>query len=135
VHDGRVAPALACVGFEPPMAGGPVTVRNHRVLPLKAQLLDADGVAVNEDAIAAPLLRVVYDDPASGAAVDVTDGASATGQGTADHAFSFDDADRWHFNLMTRSYTAAGTYHVNMQSGDPAAYAISPTCEATFVIE
>lgn len=115
------------------MAGGPVIVKNHRVLPLKAQLLDLEGAAVGGADIAAPpVVRVVYDP--GGSPVDVTDRAAPAGRGEGE-SFSFDDSGRWHFNLVTRKYTAPGTYRVSMESGDDASYAISPTCEATFVIE
>ncbi len=135
MHDGPVVPALSCVGFEPPMAGGPVVVRNHRVLPLKARLLDAGGVAVGEGIAAPPVVRVTYE-PGTGSPVDVTSSALHAGRGTAENAFSFDaDAGRWQLNLVTRGFAEPGTYRVTAESGDPLRYAISPTCEATFVIE
>ncbi len=65
----------------------------------------------------------------------MTASALPAGRGTDANAFSFDPTGRWHFNLMTRNHTARGTYHVFMESGDRTSYAISPTCEATFVIE
>ncbi len=135
MHDGPVVPALSCVGFEPPMAGGPVVVRNHRVLPLKARLLDAEGAPVGAGIAAPPVVRVMYE-PGTGAPVDVTASALHAGRGTAEGAFSFDvDSGEWHFNLVTRDFSAPGTYRVTAESGDRLRYAISPTCEATFVIE
>ena len=55
------APAYAWVGFEPPLADGPVTVRGNRALPLEAELLDQDGFALTDaDLSAAPVVQVGY---------------------------------------------------------------------------
>jgi hypothetical protein len=54
------APAYACVGFESPLADGPVTVRGNRALPLKAEL-DQDGLALTDaDLSASPVVQVDY---------------------------------------------------------------------------
>ena len=55
------------------------------------------------------------------------------GQGTVGNAFVFSDG-KWHFNLETANYSAAGSYVINMISGDSAEYTIDPGCTATFVI-
>jgi len=128
-------PSYACIGFDPPMDKGPVKVKKNRVLPLKAELVDADGYPVtNTDVIAPPLIQVMFDSGTGGDAVDVTDDALAAGHGTDGNQFEFSDG-KWRFNLKTKDYTASGTYTVAMVSGDGSEYIIDPSCEAVFVIE
>ena len=117
------------------MAGGPVKVKKNRVLPHKAQLFDPDGMEVTElDLDTPPVIQVMHDS-GTGSASDVTDDALPAGQGTEGNQFYFDFSGKWQFNLKTKNYSAPGTYHVTMISGDLAAYDISPMCEATFVID
>jgi hypothetical protein len=97
------------------MARGPVHVKNHRVLPLEARLLDANGVEVGAGIAAPPVLRVVHD-PGEGSPVDVTESALPAGRGTAAGAFSLDaGSGTWPFNLATRSDAAPGTYHLSIE--------------------
>lgn len=127
--------ALECVGFEPPMVKGAVTVKKNRVLPLKAQLVDAEGYAVTDgDIPAAPVLQVLYDS-GNNDAVDVTDYALPAGAGTEGNQFVYTAEEKWQFNLKTKNYSAPGTYAVYMMSGDKSRYAIGPTCQGTFVIK
>ena len=129
----RIAPFHACIGFDAPMDRGPVTVRKHRVLPLKARVLDADGVELDDlDLGTPPVLQVLFTSARDGDAVDVTEEALPAGSGSRGNQFEF-TKDRWRFNLETRNYTAAGSYRVQLLSGDPAEYEIE-TCEGEFVI-
>ncbi len=131
-----VSEPISCVGFEPPLASGPVTLKKNRVLPLKAQLLDGAGNIVTDSDIAAlPVLQVLYDSGIRGDPVDVTNDALPAGQGTEGNQFVFTDDLKWQFNLKTRNYTAVGTYNITMVSGDDSEYMIEPMCEAGFVIE
>jgi hypothetical protein len=118
------------------MASGPVTVKKNKVLPLKAQLLDADNNIVTDFDIAAlPVLQVLYDSGIGEDPINVTDDALPAGQGTEGNQFVFTDDLKWQFNLKTKNYSAAGTYNIFMVSGDASEYMIDPMCEATFVIE
>ncbi|MGH6895506.1 MAG: hypothetical protein ACREJ5_03025 [Geminicoccaceae bacterium] len=128
------APAYACVGFEPPLADGPVTVKGDRALPLKAELLDEDGVPLTDaDLSAAPVVQVSYHSGIGATPEDVSDQALWAGQGSDGNAFEF-SGDRWRFNLKVGNYDAPGTYVISMTSGDGAEYRIDPTCEAEFVV-
>jgi hypothetical protein len=129
-----VAPAHACIGFEPPLADGPVTVRGNRALPLKAELLDQDGFALTDaDLSTSPVVQVSYHSGIGATPEDVSDQALWAGQGTSGNGFVF-SGDRWRFNLKVGNYTAPGTYVISMISGDGAAYLVDPTCEAQFVV-
>jgi hypothetical protein len=129
------APAYACVGFEPPLADGPVTVRGNRALPLKAELLDEDDVPLTDaDLSAAPVVQVEYHSGIGGTPEDVSDQALWAGQGSDGNAFEF-SGDRWRFNLKVGNFDAPGTYVITMISGDEAEYRVEPTCEAEFVVE
>ena len=126
--------ALTCVGFAAPMDRGPVTVERNRVLPHKAQLLDEMGTPLNDfDITAAPVIQVMF---AAGIApaVDVTSDALSPSAGTDGNQFGL-LGSHWQLNLKTRDYSAAGTYTTTMESGDPDAYVIDPTCTGRFVID
>lgn len=127
-------PTLSCVGFEPPLEDGPVTVKKNRALPLKAQLLDSDSILVTDsDIVSPPVIQVLFDSGTE-PAMDVTGYVLSAGQGTDGNQFVFTDDLKWQFNLKTKNYSAAGTYTVTMESGDESEYTISPICIAEFVI-
>jgi hypothetical protein len=128
------APAYACVGFEPPLADGPVTVRGNRALPLKAELRDEDGIALTDaDLGAAPVVQVEYHSGVDASPEDVSDQALWAGQGSSGNAFVF-NGDRWRFNLKVGNYSAPGTYAISMISGDGGEYRVDPTCESEFIV-
>lgn len=129
-------PYYSCVGFEPPMDNGPVTVKGkNRALPFKAELEEDSTPITDTDIVAAPVIQVLFDSGGGGDPIDVTDQALSAGQGTEGNEFVFTDDGKWQFNLKTKNYTAVGTYTLNIVSGDDAEYRIDPTCEAQFVVE
>lgn len=128
----QIRPVLSCVGFEPPMDQLAVTVNKNRALPLKAQLIDSHGTPITAaDLPAPPVLQVSYD-PGTGVAEDVSDEALPAGQATQGNQFVFTE-DKWQFNLLTKNYTAPGTYTLTIVQGDN--YLIDPACVARFVIK
>lgn len=125
-------PVYSCVGFEQPVGSEPITVRRKRAIPLKAQLLDMEGIPVTSDNISAqPVLQVLFSAQTGDDPIDVTADALAVGLGTDGNQFVFED-ERWRYNLKTTLFTAPGTYLISMVSGDQ--YNIAPTCQGTFVI-
>ena len=123
------------MGFEPPLASGPVTVKKNKALPLKAVLVDEAASPVTDlDLITSPVVQVLFVPGAGGDPIDVTDQAFPAGQGTDGNLFVFSDG-KWRFNLKTKNYAALGTYLMSMVSGDPSEYEIDPTCESEFVID
>ena len=129
------APAHACVGFEPPLHQGPVKVKKNRVLPFKADLLDAAGLVLTDTLLSPPpVIQVVYESGIGGTPVDVTSEALVAGQGMDGNQFEY-SGSKWQFNLKVKNYTAAGTYTVTMSSGNEALYRVEPTCTAQFVIK
>lgn len=132
VSQAGCAPHLSCVGFDPPLASGPVTVKKNRVLPLKAELFNEGTPVTNLDIASAPVIQVIFN-PGVGPAIDVTADALPVGQGTDGNQFEFSD-QKWRFNLKTGNYTAAGTYNIQMLSGDELEYGVE-SCQADFVIE
>lgn len=128
-------PPLRCVGFGPPLDSGPVTAKKGRAFPFKAELFDADGRIITDLLVgAAPVIQVMFVGTDGGAPADVTDQALSVGLATEGNQFVFTDG-RWQFNLMTKNYTAPGTYRVSMVSGDSWEYVVDPTCQADFVIK
>ena len=117
------------------MAGGPVTVRANRALPLKAELFDTYGYAVTDvDLFAPPVVQVWFDPGTGSPPIDVTGDALPAGQGDDGNQFIF-TGSQWQYNLKTLHYSAQGTYTITMASGDDTEYLISPTCNSEFVIE
>ena len=131
---GSLAPEFSCVGFQPPMASGPVTARGNRALPLKAQLFDAEGLEVTDLEITAPpVLQVMFQAAGGAGAVDVTDDALPAGHGTEGNEFEYNLADQvWQYNLKTKNYSAPGAYTIVIVSGDDSEYSIEPTCTEVF---
>jgi hypothetical protein len=133
---GSTALLLACAGYMPPMASYPVTVKKNRALPLKAQVIADDGSAlIATDLTARPVVQVLYDSGLGGDPVDVTSEALSAGLGTEGNQFEFTDEGHWQFNLLTRNYTAPGTYIVTMESGDDSEYVLDPSCVTEFVVQ
>jgi hypothetical protein len=126
---------ISCIGFEPPMANYPVVAKKNRVLPLKAELLDAEGVLVLGGDLTAPPVLQVWQGYGTATDDDVSDDALPAGQGTEGNQFVFTDDLKWQFNLKTSNYSGPGTYTVIMESGDPSEYVIDPTCLTEFVIK
>ena len=128
-------PNYSCIGFEPPMdREEPVEVQKNRVMPLKAVLEDQYGYLVTEDdfiPMAPPVIQVIFEPGVEDA--NVTGAALFAGHGTDGNQFVFTGSNL-QFNLKTKNYTASGTYHIKMLSGDESQYTINPTCEAYFVV-
>ena len=128
---------LYCVGFEPPMADGPVTARGNRALPLKARLFDGnDHELTDQDLTSPPVLQVTYQSIPTAEPVDVSDDAYPAGWGTEGNQFEYNPAEGvWQYNLKTKDYSAAGEYTITMVTGDDSEYVIDPTCTAVFLRE
>ena len=131
-----LGPKIACEGFEPPLADGPVTVKKNRVLPLKAELIDGDGFVLTENDLASPpVVQVIYESGIPGETPqDVSDEALSAGHGTDGNLFEF-TGSQLQFNLKINNYEASGTYIITVESGDDGEYRVNPTCSAQFVIE
>ena len=127
--------AYTCSGFYAPMNMGTVKVRKNKVLPLKCQLLDGGNPVTDADITSPPVIQVIFEPSGGGGAIDVTDDALSAGKGTQGNQCYFDSAGgKWAYNLMTKNYTAAGTYTITVISGT-ACYSIATTCTASFMIE
>lgn len=129
------APTYTSSGFESPLADGPVKVKKNRVLPVKAELIDENGLLMTDtEIIKAPIIQVTYTSSTGGEAIPVSDYAYV-GMGSDGNAFEYNPTDEvWQFNLKTNNYTGPGTYTIMMKSGDETEYLVD-TCEAQFVVE
>jgi hypothetical protein len=127
-------PVLACDGFDsfPPMRQG----HSHHHLPLRAlmaKLLDADGHPMTaQDMTAPPMLRVMYMPEAGGSAVDVTDAVTLS---IPDFRYAGGRVKSWFVWMLPWEMRRDGTYLATMESGDPAAYTLDPTCADWTLIE
>lgn len=130
-----MAPAHVCVGFEPPLNQGPVTINMNRVLPFKADLFDGEGLVLTDELLSPPpVIQVHYDSGIEAAPIDVTADALTLGNGMEGNQFVF-SGSQWKFNLKVKNYTGAGTYTVTMASGNDAMYRVAPTCTAQFILK
>jgi hypothetical protein len=125
--------SLGCVGFESPLSGGPVTVNKSRALPFKAKLFDRNGVPVTDLELGAarPVIQVLYS-AGTQSAIDVTEFSLPAGQSTSGNQFVFSEG-KWHYNLLTKDFTAPGVYTVTMGPGGD--YVIEPTCIGSFLLK
>jgi hypothetical protein len=128
-------PNYSCLGFENPMGQGPVTVKNNRVLPLKAHLIDQYGSLIIDTDVASPPVLQVMGKDSGGSNTDLTNQGLFAGQGTGKKQFVFTADGKWQFNLMTKNYSKPGTYTISILTGNSSEYVINPSCTATFVIE
>lgn len=130
-----IVPTISCVGFESPMASGPVIVKGDRALPLKIQLLsEANSIISAGDVVAAPVLRVHYQSLNDLNPIDVTSESLSAELATTGTQFQYADT-KWKYNLKTVNFLTAGTYEITIVSGDETEYHISESCKATFVIK
>ncbi len=126
---------LECVGFEAPMDKDFVDVTNRRVLPLKVQLVHADGAPViRSDLLTPPVPRVIYIPAAPAGVENVTEYLLPAGLG-ADGNFVFTDEGTWQYNLLTSNFTSPGTYMLRIHTGDDGEYVINPGCVTGFIVE
>jgi hypothetical protein len=117
------------------MNKGALKVRKNKVLPLKMVLIDGDGFPVTDADISSPPVIQVIFTPLVGPAEDVTDDALPAGKGSVGNQLAFDSAGgKWAYNLMTKNYSALGTYTITIITGNACEYSIV-TCIAVFIIE
>jgi hypothetical protein len=128
-------PVISCAGFAPPMKNYPVAVKKNRVLPLKAELLDAEGVLVLGGDLTAPPIFQVWYEYGTTEEDDASFYALPAGKGAEGNQFVFTDDDKWQFNLKTSNYSGPGTYTVIMESGDPSEYVVIPSCVTEFIVK
>jgi hypothetical protein len=124
--DSEELPHFACEGFE---AMPPAGLGTHRGVPfrlLRAQLSDAGGRVVTPAELAEPpAVRVSFTPDGSDEPVDVTDEVAwAKGE-----RFAPTRRGEWLVWLLNWRMREPGLYVTRMESGDPSAYTIDPTCE------
>ncbi len=110
-----VGPMLECVGFEAPLDMDVSVKKPNRVLPLRMELLDGEGVPQTDSEIFAnPVVQVIY----SGAGVSTADLESleTAGKGDDGNMFVFNGSN-WAFNMKTKGL-APGSYTITAVSGD-----------------
>ena len=123
-----------CIGFDAPLAKGPVKVNKKRALPLKMMLLDEAGNIVTEFLNdTPPVLQVLYSAHVSDTPTDVTTDALGAGMGSEGNQFELNDDGSWQYNLKTNNYTASGTYTVSVVLN--SAYVLDTNCVASFVVK
>lgn len=122
--------------FEPPMQmEQAVAVKKNRVFPYKALLRDDSGLVITDaDLEADPIIQVLFTSSTIAETIDVTAETLSAGQGSDGNEFNYNDGV-WQYNLMTKNYSAPGTYEVKIFSGNVFEYEIKPSCKSVFVIE
>lgn len=97
--------------------------------------MDGSGAELTDlDLLAPPVIQVVFAPNNGDAPTDVTDDALPAGMGTDGNQFEYNiEEGHWQYNLKTDDYTAAGTYTISIESGDPDEYELDSSCEAQFV--
>lgn len=124
----------SCVGFAPPFDVTLELKQNvKRAIPLKVHLYVGD-ILITESNIAAPPVVNVYFTPWVGRnGQNLTDELVLLGAANDGNEFRFDvNSEYWIYNLGTKQFFAAGTYTIEVVSGDPS-YTIDPTCSQQFV--
>ena len=130
------APAHACVGFKKPLKKkARVWINRNRVLPLRAKLIDSEGMELDDTNLqASPVVQIEFDSGISGPTDDITDDALPAEIGMDGNQFVY-RGRKWKFNLKVKNLTAPGTYIVSLESGNEAEYRVDPNCSIKFVIK
>ncbi|HYR27728.1 MAG TPA: hypothetical protein VEU30_04650, partial [Thermoanaerobaculia bacterium] len=127
-------PVYACDGFAEPLSKpGVMELRRGRVLPLKGKLVAADGSFANNKVLKTPPVVSLTFKPASGPAVDRSEGLEVRDYGKG-KSFVFDAEAHWKFDLGTGNLADDGNYTVLLVSGDPAEYTVDPACRFEFAL-
>lgn len=122
----------ACEGFYAPF-DGPIglTRKERRVIPLRMNLLDENGVLLTPDDIAAPLVSVTRS--ASVSNEDLETLVDSPGRATSGNEFVWNETtQQWEYNLSSAPFSAAGTYTVTALPGDMS-HVIVSNCTGVFV--
>ena len=134
---------LSCLGFDPPLDAGPVSVTAEGVLRVRARLFDEIGLLVTDGLAAPPVLAIAFShEQPAGLPTDATGQLRPPGKlrrvpALRGNQFLAPETGkkRWAQGLPTEQFTAPGSYRVTMVSGDKNEYVFEPTCEATYVVE
>jgi hypothetical protein len=118
-----------CEGFKPPADGDIVVKKPNRVVPLRMQLFDVDGMSIWD--VAPPVVNINYE-PANGDPAETLDELTFAGRGDEGNQFLF-DGTFWAFNLSTKGF-APGVYTLTAMPGS-SGYAINPTCEVVLTVQ
>lgn len=133
VRDGDVLPQFSCSGPEAPF-DDPISLRNRsrRAIPVVVLIADAAGMPVTVDAIAPPVVNVIYNGTVYGnSAFDDAD-LLPQGSATSSNLMSFNlETQKWEYVLGSGQFEAAGAYEVKVVSGDPDSYRLD-SCSQSF---
>jgi len=101
-------------GFMPPVIHGNSIFRTGRTIPVRFQLLAADGEPITEATPTLHVFRII--DPVLGTVEEIA--PDAAGSSNSDNFFRYDAASRQYiYNLKTTGYTK-GTYLLRAAPGD-----------------
>ncbi|HVN39344.1 MAG TPA: hypothetical protein VMW19_14365 [Myxococcota bacterium] len=116
---------LSCDGFD----AFPHVDHGRDLLPVRAllaELTDAQGVGQTDHQLeSAPKLRVMYTPDGGGASMDVTDRVVWR---SSEFSFLGRRLQRWFVWVLPWHMRGYGTYMATLESGDPSAYSVDPTC-------
>lgn len=130
---------VRCEGFYSPLhRDRTIPARSQGVIPVKLELLDAQGQALTDaDVVAPPRLRVADSQGETyGAQPREDQDLLPVGNSNTANIFAFNPADRlWEFRLDTSQFPLAGTYEVSVYSGDSNEYRIEQDggCQQAFI--
>jgi hypothetical protein len=123
-----VAPTYSCAGFEPPCRDIMSVKNKNRCVPLKTELLDADGLPITDaDIMSPPVIDVKYDQGLNEPLDPTVFEGLPPAEATVGDEFEYKD-DRWCYNFKIKDhYQGPGIYTVRMVSRDENEYVIGQT--------
>lgn len=120
----------SCDGFAEPLRRKSMEVHRGRVLPLKGQLLAADGSNADDKVLRTPPVVSLMLGTA-----DKSEGLEQRDFGKGKSFVYLADPDpHWKFDLGTESMKDNGTYVVTLVSGDAKEYTVDPACRLEFTL-
>ena len=98
-------------------------------IPVKFQLIDADGYLVtNQDITAPPVINVIFNGVVYGDGTNDEEVLEPVGKSNEDNVAAYNSENGfWEYRVATKQFSASGTYSVIVRSGDMNEYTIGTT--------
>lgn len=128
-------PEFSCIGFDSPFDVA-LTIKKKAkgTIPAKMKLFDENSVEiVDADVTSPPVVNVTFDGFIYGDG-NTDDGVlESVGSSNEGNVFAYnEDSGYWEYRVGTKQFPAAGTYTVDVRSGNEEEYTINPSCSQTF---
>lgn len=131
---GSDAVTFDCEGYDYPFATAlTIKYKAKGTIPAKFKLFDEDGFEITgADLTSPPVINVIFNGFVYGDGITDVVLESVGNSNDGNVAVYNVDSGYWEYRVGTKQFPAAGTYTVEVRSGDNGEYTINPACSETF---